>query len=132
MVIALLVMGYSNDSRAAQRQSDADITQKIVGTWKVNETSLRGTSARGTVTIKKDGTLTSKSSYLRGDFHMDFDFAGKWQVTNGFLSETITASSNTNLCPLGSVALDKILTLDDQHLVYQAENGRIISRLRVQ
>jgi len=132
MVIALPVIGYSDEPGAAQVQNDTAITQKIVGTWKVDETTPNGIKALGFVSIKKDGTFTSKGSLTQGDNRIDLDFAGRWQVDGGILTETVTASSHTNLPPIGYVSHDKILKVDDQHLVYQTDKGKVVDRKRVE
>jgi hypothetical protein len=130
-IVALVSVGCSKHSRP-ESGGDTYILKRIVGTWKVDETSPKGVSALGVNSILKDGTFTSRGTLNRGDFHMDIAFAGTWQINQGILIETITNTSNTNLIHFGLVTRDTILSVDDQRLVYRGKDGRVISRDRIQ
>jgi len=125
--LSLLLTGCSHKSKPL---TDADIEEKIVGTWQVDGTSPSGVLANGTVSILGDGSLTCNTKYLRGARALNIEYTGTWRVENGFLVETIKTTSNSNLLAVGFVTRDRILRLDNQKLVFETENGSTVTRNR--
>jgi hypothetical protein len=125
-----LLMGCSHDNSSEKPLSDSDISERIVGTWKVNETSPNGVSSSGTVSILRDGSVTCAAKYVRGERDLIMNYTASWQVENGFLIETIKTTGNSNLLAIGFVTRDKVLSLDDQKFVFQTESGGKIIRKR--
>jgi hypothetical protein len=109
--------------------SDAEIRQKVVGTWFVDLHSSNGVSIAGTVTIVSDSKFISKATMTIGDKKQEVNYEGTWQAKDGFLIETIT-KSGAKFAPVGKVTRDKIINVDDQELVIQTESGKIETRKR--
>lgn len=109
--------------------SDAQIIQKIVGTWLV-ELSGKGATLKGTETFLADGKIVSK--YHITGIHGDVDVVSNstWQVKDGVLTETLTETSNPKMETVGTTSHRKIIRVDDEELVYQKENGGIATRKR--
>ena len=123
---SLLLIGCSQK----QPLTDAEISNKIVGVWKVNETAPSGVSSSGTVSVFKDGSVTCDVKYVRGPRDLLMNYTASWQVENGFLIEAIKTTSNSNLLAVGFVTRDKVLSLDDQKFVFETETGHKIIRER--
>jgi len=102
-----------------------------VGIWKVNETAPSGVSSSGTVSIFKDGSVACNVKYVRGTRDLVMNYTASWRIENGFLIEAIKTTSNSNLLAVGFVTRDKVLSLDDQKLVFETENGNQIVRERI-
>jgi hypothetical protein len=111
--------------------SDAEISDRIVGIWKVNETAPSGVSSSGTVSIFKDGSVACDVKYSRGTRDLVMDYTASWRVENGFLIEVIKTTSDSNLLAVGFVTRDKVLRLDDQKIVFEMETGNKIIRERI-
>lgn len=132
MFVAVFCVLTGCSKRAEEKSADdANISNKLVGVWKVDETFTNGVSARGQDSFSKDGTFKSSGVLSRGEHHMDLAFAGVWQINQGILIQTITNSSNTNL-HIGFVTRDTIVKVDDQHFIFRQDDGRVVSRDRVQ
>jgi len=110
--------------------SDAEISDKIVGIWKVNETAPSGVSSSGTVSIFKDGRVACDVTYVRGERSLVMNYTASWRVENRMLIETIKTTSNSNLLAVGFVTHDKVLNLDDQKFAFETETGNKILRER--
>ena len=109
--------------------SDAEIRQKVVGTWIVDTHSTNGVSIEGTVTIFSDSKFISKATASVGDKKQELEYEGTWQVKDRYLIETIT-KSGSKLITAGKVTRDKIIRVDDQELVFRTESGKIVTRKR--
>ncbi len=110
--------------------SDAEISDRIVGIWKLNETAPSGVSSSGTVSIFKNGSLACDVKYVRGERTLSMNYTASWQINNGILIEAIETTSNSNLLAVGFVTRDKVLHLDDQKFVFETETGNKILRER--
>ena len=122
----LLLLGCSH----GKSLTDADITDKLVGDWKVDGVLPTGVTASGTVSILRDGSLKCDTKFVRETRTLDMSYTGTWQVDKGLLIETIKTTSNSNLLAVGFVTRDKIIHLDDRKLVFEMESGNIITRER--
>jgi len=125
-----LLMGCSHGNSTEKPLSDSSISERIVGTWKVNETSPNGVSSSGTFSILRDGSVTCAARYVRGEHDLIMNYTASWQVENGFLVEAIKKTSNSNLLAVGFVTRDKVLSLDDQRFIFETETGGKIIRER--
>ena|ERR1035438_3305848 len=131
-VLSLLLAGCRHGNNSQTALTDAGIAEKIVGTWQVAELTPRGVSASGTVSILRDGSLSSDGRFVRGERKISIAYTGTWQVEKGVLIETIKTTSNSNLLAVGLVTRDKILRLDDRELVFETETGKRVTRERAQ
>ena len=111
--------------------SDVEIAEKLVGSWKVNETSAHGVSSSGMVSILGDGSVRCNAKYVRGERELAINYTASWQVENGVLIETIKTTSDSNLLAVGFVTRDKVMSLDDQELIFETEIGNKITRERI-
>jgi len=109
--------------------TDAEIRQKIVGTWLVDTRLANGNSVVGTEAILVSGVITSKATLTLGDKKEELEFTGKWQVKDGYLIETVE-KSNTKRIPIGKITRDKVITLNDKTYVYETESGKTVTRER--
>jgi hypothetical protein len=128
--LSLLLSSCRRDGGHEKRLTDAEISNRIVGIWKVNETAPSGLSSSGTISIFKDGNVACEVKYLRGDRNLIMNYTASWQVENGILIETIKSTSNSNLLAVGFVTRDKVLSLDDRKFVFETETGNKILRER--
>ena len=78
--------------------SDAEIRQKVVGTWTVDMQSPGGISVKGTVTIASDGSFVSNMTIVGHDSKQEVSYEGTWQVKDGALIETVTKSDSSGRC----------------------------------
>jgi hypothetical protein len=122
----LLLLGCGH----AKPLTDADITDRIVGSWKVDSVLPTGVTASGTVSIFRDGSLTCNTEFVRETRTLNMSYTGTWRADKGLLIETIKTTSNSNLLAVGFVTRDKILQLDDKKLVFEMESGNTITRER--
>ena len=128
--LSLLLSSCGRGGGHEKPLSDAEISDKIVGIWKVNETAPSGMSSSGTVSIFKDGSVACDVKYVRGESNLVMNYTASWHVENRMLIETIKTTSNSNLLAVGFVTRDKVLNLDDQKFVFETETGNKILRER--
>jgi hypothetical protein len=135
--LSLFLIGLCNILSAQETQkplSDAEMRQKIVGTWQLNSKSALGTlSAKGTYTIFTNGTFETKGTIVNnaGKKVATLNYEGEWQIQAGVFVETITKTSDPMLAPVGKVARDKIIKVDDKQRIYKRENGKTVTQERV-
>jgi hypothetical protein len=103
--------GISAEDHQAN-QSDAEISQKIVGTWIVDIDELPAFSAKGTETFASDGSYVVKTTFIRHGKQREVQFEGKWQIKDGFLIGTNFMHDR-----------NKILRVDDNELVSLVEGN---------
>ena len=128
--LSLLLAGCSHDGDSKKTLTDAEIAERIVGSWKTDGKTASGALASGTVSIAGDGSLMCKTKFLRGERELNIEYTGEWRVEKGVLIETIKTTSHSNLLAVGLVTRDKILRLDDQKLVFETESGSTVTRDR--
>jgi hypothetical protein len=132
ITLSLLIISISSVQAANEPQttpSDTEIRQRVVGTWIVDLHPANGASIKGTVTIVSDSKFITRAAVTIGDKKQEMNYEGIWQAKDGFLIETITKSSSKT-ARVGAVTRDKIIRVDDQELVYQTEQGKIVTRKR--
>lgn len=128
-IVVELVAGCSKHGNT-KLTGDADISNRMIGTWKVDETNSNGITARGQDSFFQNGTFAAKGAFSRGDRHVHIAFAGTWQINQGVLVETITNSDNANL-HIGLITRDKIVSIDSRRYVFRDDDGKLISRDRI-
>ena len=119
-IFSLLAFSLTETKSAGNPQtppSDADIRQKVVGTWTVGMQSAGGISIKGTVTIASDGGFVSSMTIVGHDSKQEVSYEGTWQVKGGALIETVT-KSDSKMTPVGVVTRDRIISVDEYQLVY--------------
>jgi hypothetical protein len=103
---------------AQKSQSDAEIRQKIVGTWIIDEVTSNGTySAKGTITYASDSNYVAKATVVEGGRTRNVKYEGMWQVENGILTDTITYAIGIEGTPAKNFEHCKIICVNDQELV---------------
>jgi len=128
--LSLLLAGCSRDGDLQKPLTDAEITKRIVGSWKTDGKTASGALAGGTVSIAGDGSLICRTKFLREKRELNIEYTGEWRVEKGVLIETIKTTSNSNLLAVGLVTRDRILRLDSQKLVFETESGNTVLRDR--
>jgi hypothetical protein len=128
-VLAFSNRGVYAGNEAQNVPSDAELREKVAGTWIVDSQSPKGISIKGTVTILADKRFISRATVTIGDQKQEIGYEGRWEVKDGFLIETIT-KSNTKMAPVGDTTRDKIIRVNNEELVYQTEQGQTITRKR--
>jgi hypothetical protein len=133
-IIAFLAMGFlamAGDS--LKPQSDADIRQKIVGTWIIdletmNHTGPYSYSAKGTVTYSSNGCYVAKAAVLDSGKAREEKYEGFWSVNDGILTDTITNANGmlgiTNGIgfsgPNPKFEVAKVLHVDENELILES------------
>jgi len=88
------------------KQSDAEITRKMVGTWLVDIDESPEFSEKGTETFASDGGYMVKTTIIVNGKQRKMQFEGTWQIKDGLLIGTNFMHDK-----------DKILRVDDDELV---------------
>lgn len=95
-MIMFMALGFlATPGNSQDPQSDAEIRQKMVGTWIVdagttNRTGPYSCSAKGTETYSSNGCYISRCSILdQGKLHYE-KMEGIWRVESGILTDTVT------------------------------------------
>lgn len=132
----VLLLLFASVVHAAENQerpslSDAEIRQRIVGTWMVNLKYSNGTFMEGSVSILRNRTCSANASILKGERKIEFCYECVWEVKDGYLTEIVKKTSYPKLVPLGKVTRDYVIRLDEKKFVYRTENGKIVARERI-
>jgi hypothetical protein len=117
LALSFLLTGCNRDSK---------LTKELPGNWKHDGTSTQGTDTfTSTLTIKPDGTF----SFFRlwNERPITNTFSGTWQVKGGFMLLTLTNRSGPHPLPRNVVIKSKIIRLDDQEFVDEADGITNIS-----
>ena len=102
MFLALRFSATAGES--PQPQSDAEIRQKIVGTWVIDYDDVKGTE-----TYFADGRYTSVATLHFGHTIEVETLAGTWGVTNGILTAQVSTAARWKDY--------RVIRVDDQKLV---------------
>jgi hypothetical protein len=136
-IFSLLLIGLTNIVSAQETQkplTDAEMTQKLVGTWKANSKSPSGIlSANGTYTIFSDGRFETTGTIVNnaGTKVTSLTFKGEWQVQAGVYIETVRKTSNSALMPVGRVSRHKIIQVDEKQWIY-IHKGKTVTQERLE
>jgi len=104
-----------------KRPTDAELRQKVVGSW-------IGPSDKLELTMNSDGSFVSK--FMRKG--IGYEFEGTWMIKDGFLIDTLRANNSTNTkhtLHVGSVEKFRIIHVDDEELIDQTGNGGTVSTI---
>jgi hypothetical protein len=101
-----------------QSQSDAEIRQKIVGTWLIDYGTTNQTwSAKCSITYALDGCYVAKATITdEGSIHEE-KHEGMWRVDSAWLTCTVTNAVGVKGGPGKFFAHDKIVRVDDHELI---------------
>ena len=117
LILLLTACGQREPSPVA---SDADIQQKLVGTW-IKEMNLDdGVQVRSVTVFRPDGSYAGKGTIVESNKTQWASEAGTFLVRGGVLILTMTKHSSTN-ARLPVVTRDRMVRLDDRELVMQSE-----------
>jgi len=125
---ALVVLASGNQEKP--RLDDAEIRQRIVGTWLVDLKSHSGKSMDGSVSFLSNGTCSAEAVIIKDELKNELHYECAWEVKDGFLIETVMKTNNPRLISFGKITRDYVILLDAKQFVYQSENGKIQARQR--
>ena len=104
-------------------ESDRELTEKIVGMW-WNRTSNGHIAVESTENFGKDGILITKGDvYANGQLVEQYEFKSTWKIENGNALVEVLESTNIKTIPVGLKISDRIISVDDEKYVYEAEDG---------
>ena len=117
--------------KSAPSQSDAEIRQKIVGTWIIDVGTTNGAySAKGTVTYSTNGCYVAKARVLDGGKAHEERYEGLWHVEDGVLTDTVTNTVGIPF-PQGNIFEHaKVLRVNENELVL--ESGKRIKHKEIE
>lgn len=102
-------------------KSDAELSRLLVGTWVPAQPEKH--EVLSTATYNADGTGTEVLSLRKQPDVELVRVTTHWSITNGFLVLKSVGSSNPSKIPIGVELKDRIITLTDDRLVYEAYEG---------
>lgn len=109
--------------------SDAEIRERLVGTWLPDAKLARSLS--GEVTYNKDSTFAGFINIQRPDLTtLNWQFAGTWNIERGTLALKYTKSNVPGLLRVGKVTADRIKSITDKELTFVTEQGNKETRRR--
>jgi hypothetical protein len=98
-------------------QSDAEISQKIIGTWIVDIEESPDYTVKGSNTFSSDGSYVVKARITQYGKWRDEQFDGTWQIKDGLLIGTNFTHDR-----------EKILRVDDEELVSLVDGNLLTSK----
>jgi hypothetical protein len=107
------------------QQSDAEIRQKIAGTWIIDlgTTKTNGPylfSARGTVTYSTNGSYVVRARVSEDAKVHDERFEGFWHVKDGILTDTVTNYVGTWLANPKNYEVARVIKVDESELILES------------
>jgi hypothetical protein len=95
-------------------QDDAELRQKIIGTWATD-----GLCLKGSTTFVPDGMAVSQNSVVSTNCNVRVAtyIEETWQIQDSVMTATVTKSSNPDLTPVGWVSRARIIRIDDGEAV---------------
>ncbi len=103
---------------------DAELRQKITGTWTVNSNGINGT-----ISVASDGSFISKFSVIGTKITSELIYQGTWRVKDGVLITTITNVDGLEPHePVGKIRNMKILHMDEHEMAYLVNGETITAR----
>jgi hypothetical protein len=108
-----------------RHSGDAAIRQKLIGSWGSENPAIAGA-----VTFSPDGSFAVNETFGLGTNRHPVQYAGTWQVEDGFLVTRTTQSSSGGV-HVEPITRDKVIHVTDQECVY-IEHGTTITRKRSQ
>jgi hypothetical protein len=94
-IVGLLALPLLAAAVEPPQQSDAEIGQKIIGTWIIDVATKKTNgpysySARGTVSYSTNGCYVAQAKVKEDGKVHDERFEGYWHVKDGILTDTVT------------------------------------------
>jgi hypothetical protein len=112
------------------KQSDVELTSKLVGTWGLSPTDTRAKKLSGEITYKSNLTYEGVIVIKLQDSTTRWEFAGNWKIENHLLTETTTKSSVPDISSVGHISTVQIDFISDKELVEIKAEGRRESLIR--
>jgi hypothetical protein len=133
-IIMLLALAFSAMADASSRQSDAEIRQKIVGTWildvgTTNRTGPYSFSEKGTETYFSNGSFVMKATILDGGKEHQERVEGVWHVEAGMLTDSVTNAVGVPGGAPQNYEHARVIRVDDRELIMKSA-GLTIKRKR--
>jgi hypothetical protein len=76
--------------------TDAELNGRLSGTW-IFEQDFRLSHFRSVTTVTSNGSYVCQITFARSNATDLFNLEGRWQVSNGWLMDTIVKHSYTNM-----------------------------------
>ena len=119
-IMLIMLLTACEQREPSPVMSDADIQQKLAGTW-IKEMNLNdGVQVRSVTVFRPDGSYTGKGTIVGSNETQWASEAGTFLVRGGVLILTLTKHSSTN-ARLPVVTRDRIVRLTDRELVMKSE-----------
>ena len=129
-IITILTLGLlATAGESSQPQSDAEIRQKIIGTWIIyTETKGKTYSAKGTVTYFTNGCYVAKAVVLDGGKTHEERFEGLSHVEACVLTDTVTNSVGMLGGSPRNFELARVIKVDENELILKSAGIRVIEK----
>jgi hypothetical protein len=116
-LIAVVVLGFVARQKNAEKNRE-----KLIGTWKMEQTLPGGVLARGHVTFKPDGNFYTTVDAAK-DGRMGFaEAGGKWEMSGSTFKMNFTRKTIPGV-DLDQLYGGSIVKVDDKTLTYKSRNG---------
>jgi len=106
---------------ATKTESDADISEALIGTW--TDAPSEKEPMHGRVTYFADGHSVELVWPAAQPESTAIRIESQWSVTNSILTLTSVKSSNTQIVPIGIVIKDHIISISADKFVYEPAEG---------
>jgi hypothetical protein len=110
---------------------DAEITRRLVGTWKSDPAD--GLSNGSRITYNADGS--GSEVFNMPDQDVEVEIGTTWTIKEGTLHLDCTSSSKPEVVPTGMKLQNRIISISDDKYVYEMQNtpidGAQFTKLRV-
>jgi hypothetical protein len=108
---------------SSPKQTDAEMAKRIIGTWVVDYAS-KSYSCKGTISFATNSTYVAEATIGDADpisqkltTHVE-RFEGSWQITNAWLTQSVTNCIGLNGSPPKQFAHDKIIRVDENEFSF--------------
>jgi len=119
LVLAWVLIGCKEN----HSKNDTILRQNITGTWTY---STNSTECR--IVINPSGVFSTVATNM--NVPKEFIYEGKWKVLDNFMIVTLTKTSQPKFEPVGRIERFQIIRLTKTELIYQEEDGQVISLTR--
>jgi hypothetical protein len=130
LIITLLTLAFQAMAADSSPQSDAEICQKIIGTWIIDIGTTNETlSAKGTETYSSNGCFIVKMTILDGGKEHQERFEGVWHIEGGILIDSVTNALGVLGGAPKNYEYARVIRVDDRELILKSA-GLTIKRKR--
>ena len=121
--------GVADDVKEPKRPSDKEINLLLIGRW---EGADLATGVSGTIHYAKDGTFTADGLVPVGNKKIGINTVGKWSVSGGTISSTVTKTSRPRIAPVGTEVKEVVNAIDEKSVRFTrgAEQERVRTRVK--